>query len=378
MNTPFLRCAGLMTGTSMDGLDLVIADIHLDPPHLDFTMLLQEFHPYPDELRGKIHQALDGSTALICEVNYDWGRWVASVVKESCHATGIRNLDLVASHGQTLYHIPGKATLQIGETAFLARDLGVPVISDFRAADIAAGGSGAPLMPWVDGLLFGNRPGDTFLLNVGGVANVTRVPGRNSDAALLGFDTGPGMALLDEYYRKHRPDQFDRDGDTAARGQVDERRLGQWMMHPFFSEAAPKSTGRDVFGPDWIAEHESDLVNLKFEDALATLAALTAASVADALKGFTGTADPLPLHVSGGGARHGRLMKELSDRLPRFTVAPLPDEPLHPDMKEAFGMAVYGAAHILKIAVDLSTVTGARASVIYGKAQLPAHGEDLS
>ena len=360
-----------MTGTSMDGLDMIVADIKLQDLTLDYKIIASGFQSYPSNLRKNIENALDGKTADICKLNYEWGRWVASALRSFIDDKGIDGLELIGSHGQTLHHVPGISTLQIGETAFMAREFNVPVISDFRAADIAAGGSGAPIMPWVDKLLYGNKNKGSILLNIGGVANISILPPVNSKHPYLGFDTGPGMALLDEYFQMHFSESYDKEGRMASKGFIHHELLKKWLEHDFINQAAPKSTGRDIFGLSWLKMHNDELEKINIEDALTTLAAFTAATIAENCEKYLKDYKIAEMRISGGGVHHTLILSELKRLLNDISVEVLADKPLHPDMKEAFGMAVYACAHIQRIPVDLSSVTGATTRYIPGKCQWP-------
>ena len=365
-----LRIAGLMGGTSMDGLDICITDLSVTAGlMLHANVLAGRVIPFPQALREQIRGALEGSAAEICALSYDLGRWYAEELKRFVDMEDIQGLELIAAHGQTLHHIPGHSTLQVLETSFLQQRFSVPVVHDFRAADIAAGGEGAPLMPWVDAMLYAQMDRGRILLNLGGVSNISAIPARDAGEKLplLGYDTGPGMALLDEYFLELTGSPFDGGGAEADRGRVDEKLLQRFLQHPYLGKKAPKSTGRDMFGLPWFRMHGEGLNKLSLPDALATLAAFTAESVAVEVKRHAAAYSVEELTVSGGGLHHRTLMSELRNRCGGLRVEPLPERPVASDLKESFGMAVLGYAHAAGLPVDLRSVTGAAEIYIPGK-----------
>ena len=209
-----IRTAGLMTGTSMDGLDISIADIGLSNNTADFNVIGTTSISYPSDLQFQIRQAVYGTRKNSSVLDRDLGIWYAEKLSEYLRSESIDNIELIGSHGQTIHHVSGQSTLQIGDPSFLAEKFNVPVISDFRTADIYAGGTGAPLMPKVDEWLFRNTDTAIITLNLGGVANVTLLPCINN-GDVIGFDTGPGMALLDETFLVESKEGIDIGGELA-------------------------------------------------------------------------------------------------------------------------------------------------------------------
>ena len=303
----------------------------------------------------------------MCALHYDLGRFYAREVSESLKRHHISSVDLIGSHGQTLHHISGHSTLQIGEPSFLADTLNVPVVSDFRAADIAAGGTGAPLIPAVDLWLFQKKDTGRCLLNIGGVANISLIPPSRIHLPVLGFDTGPGMGLLDERYRQLYEGPYDTNGEKALKGKIHQDILNTWKRHPFILKNPPKSTGRDEFGADWLNEHREELESMDGPSQLATLAALTAETIADSVLKYRDPYTLSELLAGGGGSRHPLIINYLKEKLKGIQVKSVKDAGVDPDSKEALGFAILAVACIRRIPGNIPSVTGARKPVILGK-----------
>ncbi|ORV46708.1 anhydro-N-acetylmuramic acid kinase [Mycobacterium conspicuum] len=318
-----MRVVGLMSGTSMDGLDAAVAAVEWDGDNVAMAPLRHIERPWPDEVRARLHASLGPTTAgELCELDQLIGQTSAALAAELLPA------DLVVSHGQTIYHwVQGgeaKGTLQLGQPAWIVEATGLPVISDVRARDIAAGGHGAPLAGVLDGLwLQGEHT--RAALNLGGIANVTLV---RRGCPPLAFDTGPANCLLDEAARRTTGQPCDENGRLAARGTPDAALLQRLLDDPYYALAPPKSTGREHF-------RLGVLPDLAPEDLLATLTELTAITVADALAPYA----PDEVVASGGGVRNPVLLAALERRLP-LTVSD--DHGLPAQAKEAYLMALLG------------------------------------
>jgi anhydro-N-acetylmuramic acid kinase len=383
---------GLMSGTSCDGVDAALVRIngHGDDVGVELVSFLCA--PFDDELRERALRAPDANASELNRLNVLLGIAFANAALELAEASGlnISDVHLIGSHGQTVSHItpqdhvPG-ATLQMGEADIIARETGVPTLADFRTADVAAGGSGAPLVPIVDWLLF-RKPGIAqVLLNVGGIANLTYVTEHLED--VVAFDTGPGNALVDEILRAAtgRVDAIDEGGRAALSGSSDRRAVDEFLTHPYFAVPYPKSTGKETFGRKaalCLADRvhgSKDIESLnerELADLLATAVSVTARSVADAL-GFL-PPDPAPTRVvvSGGGARNAALMRELGALLDRCPVMALDDpglEPgarMNPDAKEAVAFAVLADRTVAGLPGNVPGATGASEPVVLGKISL--------
>jgi len=321
-----MRVIGLMSGTSMDGLDAAMAELEWNGGTVAMSPLRHIERPWPDEVRARLHASLGPTTAgELCELDQLIGQASAEL------AAALLPADLVVSHGQTVHHWvqdgEGKGTVQLGQPAWIVEATGLPVISDLRARDIAAGGHGAPLAGILDDLwLRGEHT--RAALNLGGIANVTIV---RRGRPPLAFDTGPANCLLDEAARRTTGQASDEDGRLAARGTPDAALLQGLLDDPYYALAPPKSTGREHFNLDGLG----DLPDLAPEDLLATLTELTAITVADALAPYA----PAEVVASGGGVRNPALRAALERRIP-ITVSD--ERGLPAQAKEAYLMALIG------------------------------------
>ena len=371
---------GLMSGTSLDGVDAALVSIEgSDTERIDWRVVHCCTVPYSEERRRRIHAGiLAGTAEAICDLHADLGEWFAEAVMEVCSRAGVSidEVDVVGSHGQTIWHRPpdeGRrgATLQIGDPATIAERTGCPVVSDFRTRDIAAGGQGAPLVPWVDQLLFA-IPGEARALqNIGGIGNVSWVPPRDGDGEVIAFDTGPGNALMDAAVELATGGRmtYDRDGLLAARGEVDQALLGELLRHPFFAQEPPKSTGREAFGRPMVerlAEAVQPEGDQDWMDLIATLTELTARSIAEAYGRWIVPRGVAEVVLTGGGARNPTLVGRI-----RELVAPLPVVDgaalgVDPEAKEALAFAVLAWAHVNGIPANAPGATGATGRRVLG------------
>lgn len=374
-----MRVIGLMSGTSMDGIDAALVRIEDGPTRLEWETEAFITLPYDAERRRRIEQALTrGDAAAICRLHADLGEWLAEAALVLCERAGIEpdSVDLIGSHGQTVWHDPpagGRrgATLQLGCPATIAERTGIDVIADFRSRDVAAGGHGAPLVPWVDGLLFAVPGRSRVLLNIGGMANLTRVGPSGSGEPLLAFDTGPGNALIDAAVSLATDGAatYDRDGARAAAGRVDEAWLEALLAHPFFTAEPPKSTGRETFGRPFVERAWSERRAqgpLAWDDVVATFTALTARSIADAVRRWVAPRGAAEVVVTGGGASNPELLRQLVEALRPLPVLEGRAAGIDPDAKEAIAFAALAWAHVMGRTGNVPAVTGAAGPRILG------------
>ncbi len=356
---------GLMSGTSLDGMDAALVRFQ-GPTHA--TLLDFVTRSYTDDERAQLRQALNGATAAtLARLHVQLAEWASEAVQTLLEHSNVpaSELSLIAFPGQTIWHEPPVVSWQLGEPAILAERFGVRVISGFRARDVAAGGQGAPLVPMADVLLFAAVDAPRILLNLGGMANLTYVEQRALDQGVLAFDTGPGMALIDATARlADRNCSYDRDGKIAARGHIDERVLGELLEDDFFAAPPPKSTGRERFGD---AYAEALYRRLPGADAVATAVELTARSVSDAIGRWT------PPHVevvaSGGGCHHPGLMTALTRSLMRrgeHQLRRFDDLFFAGDAKEAVAFALLGYLTLHGQPGNLPAATGAGGPRVLG------------
>ena len=360
--------AGVMSGTSLDGIDAACVEIEPDGNAYRIRVLDFATTAWDASLRARVLDALPpnpGNIAELARLHAEAGR--AFVLAARAIAGG-RRLDYVASHGQTIFH-DGDAgvTLQIGD-AFAIREAALATVCyDFRSADCAAGGHGAPLVPYFDQLALRDVSEDRVALNIGGIANVTLLPrGGARDPGVVAFDTGPGNMLLDAFVaaRSGGAERMDENGALAASGAVDAALFERMIGDGYFARPAPKTTGRERFGAGFLAAHRDALERLSPGDGAATLLEVTAASIAEAIEasGF-GRAHVL---ASGGGARNGRLMERLAARLPAARVETTEAMGVPVEAKEAIAFALLGYETLRGRAANVPSATGARARVLLG------------
>jgi anhydro-N-acetylmuramic acid kinase len=356
---------GLMSGTSLDGMDAALVRLE-GPTHA--TLLKFITRPYTDEERALIRGSFDGATApTLARLHVRVAEWAADAVQRLLLQSNVpaSELSLIAFPGQTIWHEPPVVSWQLGEPAVLAERFGVPVVSGFRARDVAAGGQGAPLVPMADVLLFAAADAPRILLNLGGMANLTYVQRRAEEQGVLAFDTGPGVAVIDATARMVDGRQsYDRDGRIAARGKVSQEVLAQLLEDAFFATGPPKSTGRERFGDQY---SKALFERLPGPDAVATAVELTACTVAEAVARWT----PAGVEVvaSGGGCHHPGLMAALARQLGNRGSHPLRrfDELFFPgDAKEAVAFALLGYLTLRGQPGNLPAATGAGGSRVLG------------
>jgi anhydro-N-acetylmuramic acid kinase len=372
-----LRVAGIMSGTSLDGIDVAIVDIE------GRRIRTIAFHstPYPEPVRKAILgvSTATTTTAQIARLHFRLGQLYARAVQETIRRERVRSgsIELVGCHGQTVYHQgdrerflgkPVAATMQIGEASVIAEELGVPVVSDFRTRDMAAGGKGAPLVPYLDYWLFRHARRGRVALNIGGIANITAIPPGARPDEVLAFDTGPGNMVIDalvtEFTRGRQ--HFDRNGSIAASGKVDRELLDSLLSDSYYRRQPPKTAGREQYGAEFIARLKR--ARLPLRDLIATTTALTAATIAGGVQLFVTSWMPVSeLIASGGGVRNTTLMGYLQAFLPDVRIARSDEFGIDADAKEAVAFAVMAYETFRKRPSNVPSATGARRSVVLGK-----------
>ncbi len=359
-----------MSGTSADGIDACFVEIAED-----FSFKILETHSidYPEEIYKKILAAANNKadTALICKLNFALAHLFAKCANELIEKKGEKP-DFIANHGQTIFHlpsaeniagIPADSTLQIGNISVIAQETGVCTIGNFRTRDIAAGGQGAPLVPFADELIFKkNTP--RAIQNIGGIANVTVL---SPDCETFAFDTGAGNMLIDYFVKKFFDMPFDRGGKIALSGKIDEKWFNELLKEPYYAKIPPKTTGRELFNE----EYAQKILKTAPEDPkniIATITALTARTIADAYKNFVFPKTKIEEIVLGGGGAYNRAIIEgLKSYLPGIKIKTHADFGINDKYKEALAFALLGYCTFLHIPNNLPACTGARMPVVMGE-----------
>jgi len=367
-----MRVAGMISGTSADGIDVAVVRIHGTGWKTRLKVEAFQTVQYPARVREALLASFNApviSTAEISQLNFLVGELFARALLKICKR---RKPDLVGSHGQTIYHqadagdchgFPVRSTLQIGEPAVIAERTGVPVVADFRTADLAAGGQAAPLVPYLDYLLMRHPTRTRVALNIGGIANITAIPAGAKPEQVRAFDTGPGNMVMDQlagHFSGGRM-RFDRGGQWAARGKVNPGLLKRLLDDPFIRRRPPKTAGREQYGVEYVKPLLSAAVSP--EDLLATTTAVTADSIAAAIKRFA----PDDVVASGGGIHNRFLMDRLRSHLPGVRFMRTDDFGVPGDAKEAVLFAVLAYETWHRRPSNVPTATGARHSAILGK-----------
>lgn len=373
---------GLISGTSADGIDAALVRVSGNGTSTRARLLAFDTYPYPKNLRELVlNNSLPGtgSVDLICELNILIAHFFADAVKNIARKGNVKlsQIDLVGSHGQTVHHLPipkrmfGKSvrsTLQIGDPSTIAQLTGIPTVGDFRTADMAAGGEGAPLVPYFDYLMFRSKTKNRILLNLGGIANFTALPKNCSVNDVVAFDTGPANMIIDALMMKFYKKTYDAGGTVALKGDLVPELLLDMMSNPYFKQKPPKSTGRELFGRMFLPGVLKKAKRLKREDIIATVTELTPFSVFDQYNRFIAPmmkADEVL--VSGGGAHNNAIMEALQDYFHFASVRRIEDVGFSADAKEAICFAVLANETISGNPSNVPSVTGASRPVILGK-----------
>lgn len=384
-----MYCIGLMSGTSLDGIDAALVDI--SGCGLDTKVKLIEFHTYdiPEDIKEEIRIAClnkNSSTALICSLNFKLGHLFSDAVKDLCIKAGVAvdKLAFVATHGQTIYHIPKgfdryvPSTLQIGEPSIIAYNNNIKVVSNFRTMDMAAGGEGAPLVPYSEYILYGGRGENIALQNIGGIGNVTYIPGAKTMKDIYAFDTGPGNMMIDEACLRLFGKPYDDRGSIAATGKVNPELLSELMSHPYVSLMPPKSTGREEFGEQFVALLLERYKAMRPEDIVATFTSFTAETIIDSYKKHILSKNTLDKVIIGGGGAHNKtLMNMIKEGLAGIEVYTQEELGYSSDAKEAIAFAILGNETLNNYCSNVPTATGAREEVILGNITLPPRGHKI-
>lgn len=361
---------GLMSGTSADGIDLALVDFSCTPMRL----VSQYYLSYNHDLRQRIQKLYNPSSheldqALVLDV--ELAQIFALAIQQFLQKEKLKATDITAigNHGQTIRHRPNITseitspfTWQIGCNQTLATLTNIRVIGDFRRKDMILGGQGAPLVPAFHQALFPAQSTDVFVVNIGGIANITYLPKAPNQNQITGFDTGPGNALMDDWFHQHHQNAFyDHDGNWARSGKVDQTLLNSLLTDPYFKTPAPKSSGREYFNQAWLSKHLP--IGLSPQDIQATLTALTAHSIAQAIEEIS---DNAAIYLCGGGALNSYLIKLLQHALSKYSLQTTQALGINSDALEAMAFAWFAYAFDHQITGNIPAVTGARKACVLG------------
>ncbi len=360
-----MRVAGIMSGTSLDGVDVAIVDIDGSGK---FKVVATHHAAYPKLVKAAI-LAVSNAVAhvsAISRLNFQLGEIYASEVLAACKSAGIgmETLELIGCHGQTIFHEGQLNTLQIGEAAVIAERTGVDVVSNFRERDIAAGGQGAPLVPLVDFMLFRHPKRGRIALNLGGIANITAIPANAKLDDVVAFDTGPANMIIDELVARLSDGKktFDRNGAIARTGILNPALLGALLSDPYFERKPPKSAGREQYGSEFVERMIAS--GLPLRDLIATATWFTAVSVGSGLRQTKGEYHDL---IVGGGGAHNSFLMELLEKSTELCVTTTAEFGIDADFKEALAFALLAWRTIQRKPGNVRTATGAKRSAILGK-----------
>lgn len=366
---------GLMSGTSLDGVDAALVEISGVNENTKVELVHFSSLDMPLKIEQRIRASFsleESNSALISSLNAELGELFAeAAIKVSEESEiSLSEVAFIASHGQTIYHIPNSteeyqaSTLQIGEAAVIAERTGCTVVSDFRPRDMAVGGQGAPIVPYSEFILYRDEKRTRLLQNIGGIGNVTVIPPRGSLDKLVAFDTGPGNMIINELTQHFYDEPFDRDGQHGQNGSVHQELLAEWLQHPYFAKPVPKTTGREDFGTQFVQAYLRKF-ELSTDDWIATATRFTAETIAKGVRPFiTKNTD---LIIGGGGSYNPTLVAMIKEVLPEISVLRQEDLGLFSDAKEAVAMTILGNQTMHQQPSNVPSATGAQKAVILGK-----------
>jgi anhydro-N-acetylmuramic acid kinase len=372
--------AGVMSGTSADGIDVALVRLMGRGFRTRLELLAHKAFPYPAPVRRKVLAAMNAKSASVADLarlNFLLAELYSDAILATQRSARLK-CELVGCHGQTLYH-QGDAQLflgrklavtwQTGEGSLIAERIGVPVVSDFRPADMVAGGKGAPLVPFLDYVLYRHRRRGRIVQNIGGIGNLTAIPARAKPEQVVAFDTGPGNMVIDALADRLLGRRYDMDGKVAAKGEPIERVIHQVLASPFFWQKPPRTAGREQFGDDFVTWFQRRCGKASKEDMLATATALTARTIATSLEMVMKRGKYRDYVVSGGGAKNPTLMRMIEEQLApmKLRVQTTEDLGLPVDAKEAVAFALLAYQTWRRQPGNIPSATGAKRPAILGK-----------
>ncbi|PEB79872.1 anhydro-N-acetylmuramic acid kinase AnmK [Bacillus nitratireducens] len=375
---------GLMSGTSLDGIDAALVRVNNSGVRTEIDIIEFITYPFPKDVEEEIIQSLSVDTSnvqLICSLNFKLGNLFADAVKKVCKKARLplEQLDLIGSHGQTIYHQPIQeqnwvpSTLQIGEPSVIAYETNTTVISNFRTMDIAAGGQGAPLVPYTEYVLYRSETKGKLLQNIGGIGNVTVLPKQASLNELYAFDTGPGNMIIDEVCRQLFSVEYDEGGNLAKKGKINEQLLSYCINHPYIMSPPPKTTGRELFGKQYVDILLNKFNSLSSHDILATITMFTAKSIVANYCKFIFPQVKIDEVIVGGGGSYNKTLLNMIQSLLGESIQVYTQEELgySSEAKEAVAFALLANESYHGNASNVPSATGAKNAVILGNVSFP-------
>ena len=378
-----MLAVGLMSGTSLDGVDTVLCEITGYDESTQVKQLFFKTYDIPESLRTKIRKCCSRELIpvdLICSLNFELGYLFADAVKSLCKDANVKleDLSFIASHGQTIFHIPKAyddyvpSTLQIGEAAIIANECKTKVISNFRVMDMAVGGEGAPLVPYSETLLYSEENQAVALQNIGGIGNVTVLPKKGDTKKVIAFDTGPGNMMIDEAVRTFYGKKYDTDGYYARQGNLIPSLAAELKGHPYFNLEIPKTTGREMFGEHFTKSILEKYHSCEPNDLIHTFTWFTAYSIAYHYKKYLISEYGLKkCIIGGGGAYNSYLLELIRNEIPEVTVMTQEEHGFSSEAKEALAFVILGNQTYHRSPSNVPSATGAKKSVILGQITYP-------
>lgn len=378
-----MLAVGLMSGTSLDGVDIVLCEISGQDESTKVKQLYFKTYDIPESLRTKIRKCCSRELIpvdLICSLNFELGYLFADAVKSLCKDANVKleDLSFIASHGQTIFHIPKAyddyvpSTLQIGEAAIIANECKSKVISNFRVMDMAVGGEGAPLVPYSETLLYSEENQAVALQNIGGIGNVTVLPKKGDTKKVIAFDTGPGNMMIDEAVRTFYGKKYDTDGYYARQGNLIPSLAAELKEHPYFNLEIPKTTGREMFGEHFTKSILEKYHSCEPNDLIHTFTWFTAYSIAYHYKKYLISEYGLKkCIIGGGGAYNSYLLELIRNEIPEVTVMTQEEHGFSSEAKEALAFVILGNQTYHRSPSNVPSATGAKKSVILGQITYP-------
>ncbi|WP_010094237.1 anhydro-N-acetylmuramic acid kinase [Ornithinibacillus scapharcae] len=380
------HAVGMMSGTSLDGIDVAIVEIVEEDGDIELRLKYFDMVTYHDAVKQELLKLCDPSKAtiqMISTMNMLFGTLFAEAANQVIKEAGLRNedIDFISSHGQTIFHQPEKvniaghpvtSTLQIGDISVIAEQTGITTVGDFRTRDMAVGGQGAPLAPYADYLLFRDKEKGRVLVNIGGISNMSILPKDCDENDVVAYDTGPGNMIIDYFAQQisNGKISYDVDGKLAAKGNVREEWLKRLLDNPYYAEQPPKSTGREHFGERYAKKlwDEAEDMSIYPYDRIATVTKLTAITITNEINRYIVKSGIREVFISGGGSYNPVLMQAISNGLPpKVVVRKLDEIGMPADAKEAMVFALLGYQYLNKRTNNLPKATGAKQKVMMGK-----------